>query len=112
MHRALLPSDPRMEMVSGALFKLAQATNDDEVYYYHHHVTLVDLTLEQLSTSTGRLPVVIARAIDAYLPEQYGDHRILNIIKDVLEIALQHSSYKAQRIYKISSNDFANNIKT
>jgi hypothetical protein len=100
-----------MEVVSGALFKLAKATNDAEAYYYHQYVTLIDLTLEQLIASTGRLPEVVARAIDAYLPEQYGDHRILNVIKDALEIALRQSCYKAVRDYKISESSDDEDIK-
>lgn len=98
MERQLFPSDTRMEMVSGALYKSSKFI-DDEFYYYHKYITEIDMTLEQLSESTGRLPIIVAQAIDAYLPEQYGDHRILNIIKNALEKAL--SNYKAVRNYNI-----------
>ena len=60
MQRSVLPSDRRMEVVSGALFKLAKATNDVDAYFYHQHITLVDLILEQLTASTGRLLEVVA----------------------------------------------------
>jgi len=100
-NRARLPSDRRMEMVSSALLRYSKRTTDPNdaffAYLYHHHITAVDLTLEQMSESKGFLPRIIAAAVDAYLPAQYGDHRNLDEIKDALQKAL--SMYTAVRRY-------------
>ena len=101
MERQRLPSDTRMEMVSGALLQASKSINDD-FYFYHKYITEVDMTLEQLSESTGGILIIISQAIDAYLPEQYSDHRLLDVIKTTLEKALPN--YKAIRNYNIQDS--------
>lgn len=93
----IFPTDKRMELVYSACYSI----NNQE---YADIITLIcekDLDLDNLAKPEyTELLLTIAKAIDIFLPEQCGDHRILNIIKDFIEKNIPN--YKCIRNFDIS----------